>query len=323
MDENKVIELIKKFPDKKILVIGDLILDLYLEGVVERISPEAPVPVVLEKKKKYLLGGAGNVAGNISALGGQTSLLGIIGKDAEGKIFKKLCKGNKVRLFSIADGSRPTTQKTRIISDGHQLIRLDKENITPVKSVIEKKLIQKIKSIPNPDLIIFSDYNKGVVSHALIVAVKKAFPAKKIIADLKPIKASIYKNIYAVSPNAKEAEIMSGIKIENKTSASSAARIIAKKFSTSVFLTRGEHGITVYDKKNNRVSHLSSKAVSVFDVTGAGDTVMAALGLILSESSDLVLAAQVANLAAAYVVSKPGTASISAKELIHKIENDK
>ncbi|MEK7138448.1 MAG: bifunctional ADP-heptose synthase, partial [Patescibacteria group bacterium] len=294
-----------------------------LEGTVERISPEAPVPVVLEKKKKYLLGGAGNVAGNISALGGQVSLLGVIGRDVEGKIFEKVCRENQIRLYSVSDSSRPTTQKTRIISDGHQLIRLDKENSTQISNAVEKNLTKKIKSIPSPDLIIFSDYNKGVINQSLVSAVKKTFPNKKIIADLKPIKSDIYKNIYALSPNAKEAEMMSGIKIKDNASASAAARIIARKFLTSVFLTRGESGMTVCDRKNNRVSHLSSKAVSVFDVTGAGDTVMAVLGLILSESSDLVLAGQVSNLAAAYVVSKPGTASISAKELVLKVQNDK
>ncbi len=319
----KVIELIKNFPNKKILVIGDLILDLYDEGVVERISPEAPVPVVLEQKKKYLLGGAGNVAANVAALGGQVFLLGVIGKDIEGKIFEKICQENRVKLFKVIDNSRPTTQKTRIISDGHQLIRLDKEKSAPIKIQIERNLVKKIKLIPDPDLVIFSDYNKGVVSQSLVASIKKAFPNKKIIADLKPIKASIYKNIYAISPNTKEAEMMSNVRIENNVSASSAAKILVKKFSASIFLTRGENGITVCDKKNRRVYHLSSKTVSVFDVTGAGDTVMAALGLVLSESSDLVLAAQVANLAAAYVVSKPGTASISNRELIHKVENDK
>jgi len=323
MDKNKVTELIKKFPDKKILVIGDLILDLYIEGIVERISPEAPVPVALEKKTKYLLGGAGNVAGNISALGGQVSLLGVTGRDAEGKVFEKVCRDNKIRLYNVSDPSRPTTQKTRIISDGHQLIRLDKEKTFPISKVIEKNLVKKLQSISSPDLIIFSDYNKGAVNQALVSAVRKSFPTKKIIADIKPIKSGIYKNIYALSPNTKEAETMSGIKIKDNASAASAARIISKKFLTSVFLTRGESGITVCDKKNNRVSHLASKAVSVFDVTGAGDTVMAVLGLLLSESSDLVLAGQIANLAAAYVVSRPGTASISSRELISKIQNDK
>ncbi len=322
MDKNKTIQLIKNFPQKKILVIGDLILDLYLEGNVEKISPEAPVPVVLEQKRKYLLGGAANVAANISSLGGEVFLFGVLGRDKEGEIFKKICVKNKINLFSLIDNSRPTTLKTRIIASSHQLLRLDQENISPLKSVLEKKLIKNLQSIPRPDLVIFSDYNKGAIGASLVKSVQAIFPRVKIIVDLKPAKAEIYKNIFAVSPNSKEAEIMSGIRIENNPSAALAAKIIAKKFSSSVFLTRGENGITVYEKKTGKVSHLSSRAVSVFDVTGAGDTVMAVLGLVLSESSDFILAARLANLAAAYVVSLPGTVSISNKELVNKILHD-
>jgi len=319
MKQDVVKKIIAEFSKKKILVFGDIILDQYLRGYVDRISPEAPVPVIAEKSRDFVLGGAGNVARNISALGGQATLVGIVGSDQEGEEVAYLCKRAGIKTELIEDKSRPTTLKTRIISNRHQLARVDREDVSKISSQLEKKLINIIRSLSDQDMIIISDYNKGILTDGIISALADRFLRKNIIADVKPVNAHLCRKFLAVTPNLKETLEMTGIKVDNSNMASKAAQLVGKKLLTTVVLTRGEQGITVFDYKKHKTYHLPAHALNVFDVTGAGDTVVAVLGLMLAANSDLVLAARVANFAAGIVVGLEGTSVVSPSDLLNSI----
>lgn len=300
---------------KKILVIGDVMLDTYIDGEVERISPEAPVPVVLEKGRTYFLGGAGNVAKNVATLGGQVYLSGIIGSDQEGKIVRNLITKSKIHPLLVVDRARPTTTKTRVTTLRHQLLRIDQESTLPISKNLERHLTKSLKKIPNPDVVVISDYLKGCLTADLVKTIKKIFNQSQIVVDLKPSHKHFYRGVFAITPNLKEAHELTGFPINDDTSASRGARLISQKLSTSVVLTRGEKGITVFDKKTDKITHIPSKKLPVFDVTGAGDTVIAAISLFLATGVDLVQASKIANLAAGRVVGSSGTTTVTLKDL--------
>lgn len=313
----------KNFSNKKILVLGDIMLDRYINGKVTRISPEAPVQVLKEENQESALGGAANVAKNISALGAQVTLVGVIGSDESAKSIRSLCRESSILTKLVVDNSRPTTTKTRIVSMRHQLIRFDKEEDKKISNKTEKELIALIKKVPHHDLAIVSDYNKGCLTKAVISALKNKLGDKNIVADIKPLNAELVKNILAISPNLKEAEELTGIRADNNADAKKAAQKIANEFNVSVILTRGEHGITTFDQKTKKVSHLPTRALSIFNETGAGDTVIATLALMLSIGADLALSSEVANHAAGIVVGEAGTTVVTRKKLTDRLLSPK
>lgn len=318
MSQENLIKSIAKFKEKKIGVVGDLILDHFICGDVERISPEAPVPVLIVEKEDFIVGGAGNVVMNIAALGGKVFVSGSIGKDNAGKILlKEFKKKNKnIDTSGIVKIDSPTIRKTRVVARGQQLVRIDmnKEYIPSDNKQAEKRIINFISShIKNWDALVISNYAKGLMTKKLAQAIINSARKykKQIIVDTKPKHANFFKNITLITPNDAEAMEIAGVDDVIK-----AGKIIQKKLHCNVLITQGSRGMTLFEGK--KVEWLPTRAKEVFDVTGAGDTVMAALALSLASGLNLKQAIVVVNHAAGIVVGKRGTAVVSAKEL----END-
>jgi rfaE bifunctional protein kinase chain/domain len=304
----------------KILVIGDVMLDRYLFGKVTRISPEAPVPILHFKRKEDRLGGAANVANNLKALEAEPLLIGIVGNDEAGKSLKNLAKINKIAFYLIHDGTKPTIVKERIASEvsPQYLLRIDYENTTPISKEIEQKIIELIKKeIVNCKAVVISDYAKGTITKDIAgiictLARKIRIP---IIVDTKPSNISFYKNVTLITPNLKEAKeaikLLTGKEIED-------IREIAKKLvkilNSNIFITMGEEGIFVCEK-NGKNYHVPGRKVNVFDVTGAGDVVVAISALGLVSKMKLKEIAELANLAGSIKVQKLGTSVVSLKEI--------
>lgn len=310
--------IFRDFSQKKILVLGDVMLDFYIKGTTTRISPEAPVPILKWESDEYALGGAGNVGRNVAALGGRTTLLGIVGNDENGRILRALARESGLITNLVVD-TRPTTIKTRVVSMRHQLLRFDKEETKSLSGKAEREVIALIKKVPNQDLIIISDYHKGFLTKNVAKALVERFGGEKIIADIKPANTTLIKGVLVISPNLKEAEELTGIKADGSSAAARAAKKLSENLSTSIVLTRGEHGMTVFDKKTKKVHHLPAQALNIFNETGAGDTVIATLGLMLASGADLALAAEVSNHAAGIVVGEPGTTAVTKKKLIDQL----
>ncbi len=308
-------KVIKSFKGKKVLVYGDVMLDLYIRGDVERISPEAPVPVMMERSREYILGGAGNVATNIASLGGVVTLAGVVGDDEEGKIVHDLCREWRVDGHLVTEKNRPTAVKARAVAKRHQLLRIDRERTGQISKTTEKKIIAALRGLKNFDAVVVSDYAKGCVVPGIIAFLKKRFKGLGMIAGIKPAGAGLFKDVGVVVLNLKEGHGMTGVYAD---SVSAAKKTVSKLFAilgSSIVLTRGEHGMTVLDKKTGNVSHIPTRAVQVYDVTGAGDTVLASLALMLASAASLSEAAEVANHAAGVVVGREGTATLTPKDL--------
>ncbi len=308
----KLVELVNNFKGKKIGVIGDLMLDHFIWGDVERISPEAPIPVVLAHKESFIPGGAGNTASNIAALGGKVFLVGLAGKDEAGK--KLISEFQKIDVDTsgvLISSQKPTIQKIRIVARGQQVVRVDKENTEYISKDIEKKLISFIlPNIKEWDGIVVSDYAKGVITKNFAqTLVKLAVKHKKpIICDVKPKHAPYFKNATLLSPNHKECLEIAGVEDERQ-----AGKIIQKQFNCSVLLTQGARGVTLFG--NKEIKHFPAMAKEVFDVSGAGDTTVAVATLALASGANLEQASIIANHAAGIVVGKLGTAVVFPQEL--------
>lgn len=313
---NNLKDFLDNFPRLKILVVGDLILDLYVKGVVERISPEAPVPVVLEKSREYVLGGAGNVAANIASLNSKVTLAGVCGSDSEAEIMRKLCSLLKITPLFVGEKGRPTPLKTRVTADRHQMLRIDREFTEPIGQDAEARMISALSKSGDYDAVILSDYAKGCVTARLVAFLKKRFGKDNIFIGVKPQYAGLYKGAGGVLVlNLKEAKILTGVYGETDILAASAAKKMAEIFSASVVLTRGERGMTIYDRARKKASHISARAIQVYDVTGAGDTALAVFAMMSASGADLYQAGEVANAAAGIVVGFAGTATVRPKEL--------
>ena len=316
MNPSEIKSAIVLFPKQRILVVGDAMIDMYVEGDVEHISAEAPVPIVRQRSVRFILGGAGNVAANARALGGITTLVAIAGRDAHAKTLRNLCERVGIRARFIADSKRPTTTKLRIVSHAnqHQLARLDSESAEPMSKETEKRLLAVLRALPPQDLVIVSDYAKGCVTKNVIQLLKEKFGLERIVADMKPQHALFYKGIYAITPNMKEVAALTGIHTTTDALAARATNILQKRLSTNVILTRAEHGVTLREKRTGALHHFRSRPLSVKDVTGAGDTLIAALALMRAVGAPLPQATEVANLAAGIAVSQRGTVAPSHKE---------
>ncbi len=315
----KIIKIIDNFKGKRIGVIGDLMLDYFIWGDVKRISAEAPVPVVLTKKESFRPGGAANTANNIAALGGDVLIIGVVGDDMPGKQLVQELKKRKINVSGILkDKNRPTIQKTRIIAQGQQIIRVDKEKNSNIGRRQEEKTINFIKSqIEKLDGLAISDYVKGFVTKNIareIINLAREYK-KPIIGDTKPKKASYFKNITVLCPNSEEAIEISGIKDIKKT-----GRKIQKQLNCNVLITQGSQGMTLFE--GNKIKHFPIKAKEVFDVVGAGDTVTAVISLALTSGANLKEAVLIANYAAGISVGKIGTAVVSPEELKKELKNN-
>lgn len=320
-----IVKYIPQFEKQRILIIGDLMMDKFIWGKVSRISPEAPVPVVEVTEETNALGGAGNVANNITSLGGRATVIGVIGEDIlAGQLLEELEKRNIETSSIVRDGSRPTIIKTRIIAQHQQVVRVDKELKGEFTSEIVDRLIESINNIASEvDAIIISDYGKGVVnkrvlSHAIKTAHKQGIP---ITVDPKIEHFLSYKKVTCITPNMAEAIAgMRSVEPKNDEDIYKLGEKALKKLnSDSVLITRGEKGMTLFEPKKRR-THIPTRAKEVYDVTGAGDTVIATLTLALAAKARLVEAAEIANFAAGIVVGKLGTATVQPKELENVIK---
>ncbi|MDR0398896.1 MAG: D-glycero-beta-D-manno-heptose-7-phosphate kinase [Endomicrobium sp.] len=317
MELLKLISLLKK---QTVLVVGDTMVDKFIWGKVVRISPEAPVPVVEVTKETEVLGGAANVANNITALGGKAFIVSAIGEDITGKTLIEMLSEKNINYdYLVYSSHRPTIIKTRIIAASQQVVRVDKE----VKGIFERstelKIIKNIEeTIPKANAVIISDYGKGVVSP--IVLKKTIALARKykipVTVDPKIDHFKKYKKITTMTPNEKEA--IEGMGLKNiktdKDIAVLGKKILKTLGSNSVVITRGEKGMTLIEP-NNKITNIPTRAKEVYDVTGAGDTVISTMTLALAAKADLLSAAEIANFAAGIVVGKLGTATTNPQEL--------
>ncbi len=323
--KQKLLKILEKFSNKKILVIGDIMLDKYIWGDVLRISPEAPVQVVNVLRETYEAGGAANVANNISALGGKAFMAGIAGNDEAKDILLKDMDKKGIRTDGILiDNDKPTTQKIRILGRGQQLLRVDYENRQHVHNDIEKAMIDFLeKNIKDADVLIISDYAKGVITPKLSSRIiQMAGKLKKpVIVDPKPKHSNLYSNVLLVTPNNAEASEMAGIEDGSDDSVLKMGTKILKSLNTNVLITRGEKGMSLF-QKDGTVKHIPAKAKEVYSLIGAGDTVVAAIALALASGASLEESAILANIAAGIKVGKIGTASVSVDEIKKEIESN-
>jgi D-glycero-beta-D-manno-heptose-7-phosphate kinase len=315
-------KIIKRFKDRNILVIGDIILDHYIWGKVSRISPEAPVPVVEVNRESFLLGGAANVAHNIVSLGGKASVIGINGRDIAGEALMKILMQRGVNCDGIFTENRPTTVKTRVIAHNQQVVRFDREDRKYVDGKILKGIISFINSVLSGyDGVVVSDYQKGMVSPELIKGILKKANREKIFVAVDPKVGHFdyYKGVSMVTPNIMEASNGAGIEIRDDKTLLQAGKILMKKLSCkAVLITRGEEGMSLFEKQ--KITHIPTVARKVYDVTGAGDTVISAFSLAYSSGADMKEAAVIANHAAGIVVGEVGTAVATPEQLLQSFE---
>ncbi len=316
----KLKNIVNKFSKAKVLIVGDLMLDRFIYGEAKKISPEAPVPVVEVKKETYCLGGAGNVANNITSLGGNVLLVGVAGEDYTAELLYKEMADRKIGDSGVfADNGRLTSMKTRIIAGHQQIVRYDKETVREISPAVLAKIMDFIKnSLPSCDAVLISDYGKGVITQKLInEIIRLAKKHKKIVTvDPKIEHFSRYEFVDCLTPNLSEAKAgMHVIKLNDDADFDKLGRAILKKLKCrSVLITQGESGMTLFESK--RKTHIPTVAKEVFDVSGAGDTVIATLTLALASGASLLDAAKISNYAAGIVVGKLGTAAVSSKELL-------
>jgi len=306
------------FKKSKILIIGDAMLDKYFLGSTERISPEAPVPVLKVESEILKPGGAANVASNISSLGQDTTLIANIGIDTNGKILKKLIGAQKINLISKNDKKIKTTTKSRFISQNQQLIRVDDETNDKINFLMPSNIESQVKKC---DAVIFSDYKKGAQNN-ITKLIKLANKFKKpVFIDPKGDNFDCYKNSFCITPNRKEFENIVGKCSSNQDIVNKSKKLITKLNLKSILITLGSEGMILVEKNLKPTKIEATSVNEVFDVTGAGDTVIATLcATYLSyETKDLKFAAVVANIAAGEVIKKLGAQSISEKELSSKV----
>lgn len=315
-----------RFPAATVLCVGDLMLDDFVYGDVARISPEAPAPVIVVRREEKLIGGAGNVARGIAALGASSIFVGVMGEDEAGRLVARAFLEDRpaVETHLMVDPARPTTRKVRFVSEQHSthLLRADWELAQPVSAEIERSIINACTGlIPRADAVILSDYAKGVLSPRVIRAVIDAARAngKPVIVDPKGADFSIYRGATLITPNRKELAEATRRAVASEAEIVAAAQELARIVQCdAVLVTRSEAGMTLYDKATGSL-HVPAYPVKVRDVSGAGDTVAAVLAVMLATQADFESAVRAANAAAAVVVGKRGTSTVTAAELRARI----
>lgn len=310
--------LIERFNKARVLVIGDLIMDHFIWGKVKRISPEAPVPVVEVTSEDLMLGGSANVANNISSLGGMAMVAGVVGNDYDGgKLIKSLRSKGLPTSGVITDSRRPTTIKTRIIAHNQQVVRFDREKLDKIGPSTSAKVLNYIKkAVKTIDVVVISDYAKGLITEGLVQETRTLCKkyGKPIAVDPKVEHFGYYAGVSIVTPNNLEASFASGVEITDSKSLHKAGEILFNRLGCDALLiTRGEHGMSLFEPHSD--VHVPTVAQEVYDVSGAGDTVIGVLALALAAGANFREAAVLANFAAGVVVGKIGTATVTKAEL--------
>jgi len=316
--------ILENFCRKNIAVIGDLMLDKYIFGSVERISQEAPIPVVAVDKERYVLGGAANTASNVKTLSGNTFLFGILGEDIEKEIFLRCAKEQGINIKGILYSEKmPTTLKIRVICQKQQMMRIDYESREIVDEKTSGSLLKKIINLKNLDAIVVSDYAKGLITLGFITKLISFCKKNKIplIVDPKPKHKNFYYGVNLVKSNLKECHEMTHLPVDTKEEIIVTGKKLIEIFNADLILTMGGNGMAVFERKKTPIL-IPTKAKEVFDVSGAGDTVMAALALSILAGASLTNAAIIANRCAGIKVSKSGTAPVSIEELRENLKNE-
>lgn len=317
--------LFDSFRNIKVGVIGDVMLDTYWWGHVDRISPEAPVPIVALDKKETRIGGAGNVALNLVSLGAKTTILSVTGNDETGKALKEMFANSGIESrFIVVAEDRPTTNKTRIMSRNQQMMRLDAETTKDLSSQQEDLLIDKVKQYINaeqPSVIIFEDYNKGVLTERVIREVINVCNAKNIITTVDPKRKNFfaYNGVTVFKPNLKEVKEGLNLLIDsiNLGTLQQIHSLLEEQLNHEIsFITLSEKGVFYQDKNKGNI--IPSHVRNIADVSGAGDTVIAVASLVYAATKDVVLMASMANIAGGLVCEEVGTAAINKQRLLHE-----
>jgi D-beta-D-heptose 7-phosphate kinase/D-beta-D-heptose 1-phosphate adenosyltransferase len=318
-------EIVASLRDKTVVVFGDVMLDEFVWGDVTRISPEAPVPVVEIRRESVHLGGAANVLSNLRALGVRSALVGVVGQDRAGeRVRAELREAGALDAEEnlIVDVSRPTTVKTRIIAHSQLVVRADRERRTPVDATVEERVVATLRRLlRNADALVVSDYDKGAVTPAVLDEILHAAEAARVpvLIDPKIRNFDSYRPATLVTPNHHEALRLTNTDDDTDEGMARAARAIRERLGCrSVLITRGERGMMLLEGNGEPV-YVPTAAREVFDVTGAGDTVIATLAASVAAGASLVEAAMLANHAAGIVVAKLGTATASAEELLASV----
>jgi rfaE bifunctional protein kinase chain/domain len=317
-DIDRIHSIIAGFRDKKVLVLGDLMLDKYIWGSVSRISPEAPIPVVEVKDETSSLGGSGNVGRNLQSLGASAVLVGVVGNDAGGDWIKKNSFDNR-GIFTSEKS--PTTVKTRIIAHHQQVVRVDIEDKKTISPRLREKILGFIQAEPWEGLII-SDYDKGLLSESLIQEILSFTRQKKlpVFVDPKEKNFLCYSPVTLLTPNHLEAEDIVHHKCSSNQEIEKAGEKILSKIAVNyLIIKRGEKGLSIFEK-GKRTEHIPAQAKQVYDVTGAGDTVIAVSSLALLAGASILEASRLANTAAGIVVGKLGTVSLTPEELLTALQ---
>jgi rfaE bifunctional protein kinase chain/domain len=313
-------ELLARMAGRRVAVIGDVMIDEWIWGDVTRISPEAPVPVVAVRDHSFTLGGAGNVANNLRALGARVTFVGCAGDDAEGARLRAMFDdlGVDARGLTVV-GDRPTTRKTRVVAHNQQVVRADWESTAPLRDADRARVVDAVRvAVRDADAVVLSDYAKGLFHRDVVDA---ALSAPIVVADPKPADVAMFAGVSCVAPNAAEAARATGIAIVDDASLERAGRALLTMLGCKfVLITRGEHGMSLFGADGARVD-VPAVARTVYDVSGAGDTVVAVLTLALAAAIPPEIATQLANFAAAAVVEKLGTATAQAGEIIELMEH--
>jgi len=320
VNKSRLKKILSRFSKVKVLVIGDLILDEFLWGDVSRISPEAPVPVVWVKSESFMPGGAANVANNIHALGGNVSLIGLVGMDERGRVLTDELDKKGIDVGGIVvDNERPTTLKTRIIAHHQQVVRIDREKLDGLSGSLLDQILDYVKEIiKNIDAIVIEDYGKGLVTPKLLQEVLKLARRHKkvVIVDPKEEHFPYYKGVTAITPNHHEAAKATGVKIKDDASLVKIGETLLKKLKCKgVLITLGENGMQLFED-SGKVTHIPTVAQDVFDVSGAGDTVISTFTLALAAGANMREAAHISNIAAGVVVGKIGIGMATPEELL-------
>jgi len=319
-------QYIQRFPQASVLVIGDLILDHYIWGRVSRISPEAPVPVVHVDAESMRLGGAANVFNNVLALGGKADLCGVIGSDETGRmLLKELGSKRSGRGGVVIDQERPTTRKSRVIAHNQQVVRYDMERRGELKPALQKRILRYVESrLRELSCIVVSDYAKGVVTAMLMSELTRLAALRHIplVVDPKVEHFGYYKGVTVITPNHVEAAQAAGLHGDGDQIIQEAGATIRQRLGCqSVLVTRGERGMSLFE--GDGVSwHIPTQARQVYDVTGAGDTVVGTMALALSTGASMREAATLANQAAGIVVGMVGTATVTGKQLAEALAGE-
>jgi D-beta-D-heptose 7-phosphate kinase/D-beta-D-heptose 1-phosphate adenosyltransferase len=326
MTAQAIRDLVGRFGQLRVLVVGDPILDEYVTGDCTRLSPEAPIPVLRVRATRSVLGGAANTAANVAALGGQAVLVGVVGHDDAGQRLADLVLERGVTNALVAD-SRPTSRKVRALGGQQQLLRLDYEDDVPAAAEVVATALDRVRQqIGNADVLVVSDYAKGLVGPAFCQEVLRLArqAGVPVVIDPRPQNAGCYDGCDYLTPNWKEAQALLGDLDGPPTAAAvgDVGRRLAGRFGANVLLTLGAHGIRFFGRDGSQTFDEPARAREVFDVSGAGDTVVAAFALALAAGAGIQESLRLANLAAGVVVAKVGTATVSPGELTAEAEGD-